>query len=367
MYDKINNTLKFNKDGKFKILMISDLHSHGSFHGIGRSFYRDKMHMGMNALLDEVDPDFVMIGGDLCLGSFFDKSLSREENLKLVSEDMKIALEPILKRDIPWAHVFGNHDAEADTTKDEQEEILESIPGCFSKAGPKALYGVGNYYIPVYSNNNEGKIGYNIFCLDSNRELKDELKLFGVEGKEDNAVLPFSLGMGKGQSMPLFSQVMWYFNKSMEIESAEGRKVPAIMCMHNPIIEYNLIYKNPEETEMIGSKRESPCCSELNSGLFYACLERGDVKGIFCGHEHMNTYQGTYCGITLAYDGCIGFDMSAHDDLRGGRVIELDENEGKFTTKFIPLVDLLGKKAWRNEESFEGGWHTEYFIRNTHL
>ena len=150
------------------------------------------------------------------------------------------------------------------------------------------------------------------------------------------------------------------------MEMKEGRKTPAIMCMHNPILEHNLIYRNPEETNMIGSKRESPACSELNSGLFYACLERGDVKGIFCGHEHLNTYQGTYCGITLAYDGCIGFDMSAHDDLRGGRVIELDEKESSFTTKFIPLVELLGKKAWRREE-FEGGWHTEYFIRNTHL
>ena len=367
MYNNENKTLKFNEEGKFKILMFSDLHSHGNFHGIGRAFYRNKMLNAMNALLDEVKPDFVMVGGDLCVGSFHNDSMSREENMALTLKDMEEVLEPVISRNIPWAHVFGNHDAEAMFTKEEQENLLEKLPNCLSQAGPKELYGVGNYVLPVYSYKNEGKIGYNIFCLDSNRELKDELKLFGVEGKDDNAILPFPFGMGKCQSMPLFSQVMWYFNKSVEIEYKEGRKVPAIMCMHNPILEYNLIYRNPEETDMKGSKRESPACSELNSGLFFACLERGDVKGIFCGHEHLNTYQGTYCGITMAYDGCIGFDMSAHDDLRGGRIIELDENEGKFETKFIALVDLMGKKAWRKEDSFEGGWHTEYFIRNTHL
>ena len=366
MYQKEVKKLSFNKDGKFKILMISDMHSSGNFHGIGRAYYRDKMLMGMEALLDEVKPDFVMLGGDQCFGNFENMSDNLQENLKLLYDDMKEVLSPILTRGLPWAHVYGNHDAECKLTKAEMEPVYESFDTCVSKAGPENLYGVGNYLIPVYSGTDENKVAYNIFCLDSNRELKDELKLFGVEGKEDNAVLPFPFGMGKGQSMPLFSQVMWYYNTSLNMEMKEGRKTPAIMCMHNPILEHNLIYRNPEETNMIGSKRESPACSELNSGLFYACLERGDVKGIFCGHEHLNTYQGTYCGITLAYDGCIGFDMSAHDDLRGGRVIELDEKESSFTTKFIPLVELLGKKAWRREE-FEGGWHTEYFIRNTHL
>ena len=47
---------------------------------------------------------------------------------------------------------------------------------------------------------------------------------------------------------------------------------------------------------MIGSKRESPACSELNSGLFYACLERGDVKGIFCGHDHGGIWRLPFVG-----------------------------------------------------------------------
>ena len=104
---------------------------------------------------------------------------------------------------------------------------------------------------------------------------------------------------------------------------------------------------------MVGTKREDICCSELNSGLFMACLQRGDVKGIFCGHEHLNDFKGEYCGITLAYDSCIGYDMYAHDDLRGGRVIELHEGGG-FDTYHIKLMALLSKAAFRNQDVYEG-------------
>ena len=109
---------------------------------------------------------------------------------------------------------------------------------------------------------------------------------------------------------------------------------------------------------MYGEKREAVCCSELNSGLFMACLERGDVKGIFCGHEHMNAYHGKYCGITLGYDSCVGYDMSAHDDVRGGRVIDISR-EGTVETKH------MGDNALRRPGFFEGGLN--YFIRNNHL
>ena len=356
MYNSEKRSLRFNENGKFKILMISDFHANSrKIHEDNGKRYSQKLIDGIEALVKTTEPDFVMVGGDACIGS-------EEGFMRQAITDI---MEPIQKRGIPWAYVYGNHDDEGTMTKKEQQKVYESFPLCLSQAGPDELYGVGNYVLPVYSYKDEEKRAYNIFCLDSNRELIDELKLYGVSDKDNNAVLPYPFGMGKCQSMPVFSQVMWYYDTSEEIEEKEGRKIPAILCMHNPTIEYNLIYRNPEETGMLGSKRESPACSELNSGLFFACLERGDVKGIFCGHEHLNTYQGQYCGITLAYDGCAGYDMSAHDDLRGGRVIELDENEGSFTTRFISFVELMGQKAWRNESEFEGGWNTQYFIRNT--
>ena len=64
--------------------------------------------------------------------------------------------------------------------------------------------------------------------------------------------------------------------------------------------------------------------------------------------------------ITLAYDGALGYDMSAHDDLRGGRIIDLSE-DGTMKTHQVRLMDLIGIDAMRDPGFFEGG--DKYYIR----
>ena len=80
-----------------------------------------------------------------------------------------------------------------------------------------------------------------------------------------------------------------------------GRKIPAIMWMHNPLPELRLVEENPEECKFEGHKGERCCCSVMNTGLFMACLQRGDVKGIFVGHDHINDWCGIYKGVYLSY------------------------------------------------------------------
>lgn len=354
MYDKVNKKLRFNDDGNFRILMISDFHAGGRRKGFeDGNPYSPKVKEAIEALVTETNPDFVMVGGDQCIG----------KSPEYLYNSMTDIMSPVLDREIPWAHVYGNHDREMAMTTRQQESVYETVPHCFSKGGPEEIFGVCNYVIPIYAKDSE-KIAYNMFALDSNREISDYIEQFGIKEEDNNIRLPFSFGSRSVQAMPFFTQVMWYFNTSLAMEKENGAKIPALMFMHNPCIEYNLIFRNPEECDMYGDKREAVCCSELNSGLFTACLERGDVKGIFCGHEHMNSYHGKYCGIILGYDSCVGYDMAAHDDVRGGRVIDI-KDDGSVTTKHIKLMDIMGEKALRRPDFFEGGLN--YFIRNTHL
>lgn len=354
MYNPQTKQLKFNPDGNFRILMISDFHA-GSRHKAAKDNfpYSPKLKEAIEALVKETNPDFVMLGGDQCIGK-------SEEYMKSALTDI---LEPIQSRNIPWAHVYGNHDRESALTTKEQEPIYESFPLCLSKTGPDDIFGVCNYCLTILSSKDDSP-AFNLFALDSNREISDYIEQFGIKEEDNNILLPFAFGSRSVQAMPFFEQVMWYFNLSKEMEKENGRKIPAIMFMHNPLLEHNLIFRNPEQCDMYGDKREAVCCSELNSGLFMACLERGDIKGIFCGHEHHNSYHGKYCGIYLGYDSAVGYDMSAHDDVRGGRVIDLKE-DGSITTRHIKLMDIMGQKAMRDPNFFEGGLN--YFIRQTHL
>lgn len=354
MYDPVNKRLCFNSDGKFRILMISDFHAGSRRKGFeDGNPYSPKVREAVEALVNNTSPDFVMVGGDQCIG----------HSPEYLYNAMTDIMAPVIERGIPWAHVYGNHDREMAMSTAEQEEIYETVPLCLSKRGPSDIFGVSNFVLPVYDKKGE-KPAYNLFALDSNREISDYTEQFGIKEEDNNILLPFSFGSGSVQAMPFFQQVMWYYNTSRELEKENGRRIPALMFLHNPIIEFNLIFRNPEETDMYGEKREAVCCSELNSGLFTACLERGDVKGIFCGHEHMNAYHGKYCGITLGYAAAVGYDMSAHDDVRGGRVIDISE-DGSMETRHIKLMSVMGDKALRRPDFFEGGLN--YFIRNTHL
>lgn len=337
--------LRFHSDGHFRILMVSDFH--------GGTNHNPKLTMALEALIAHAAPDLVLIGGDTVAGCAFD-----EVNETTLYDYLCEVLSPITRRGLPWAHVYGNHDGESGMTNAEQQPIFERIPGCLSKAGPGDVSGVGNYVLPILASQGDD-VAYHVFALDSHREYTDYLTKFGLPA-ETKLRLEHPMCSGSCQAGPMFDQVMWYYDTSAKAEAAYGHKIPAVMYMHVPLPEHFHAARNPEETHLRGAKREAVCCSELNAGLFAACLERGDVRGIFCGHEHYCDFQAEYCGITLAYDGALGYDMSAHDDLRGGRIIDLYEN-GTMKTHQVRLMDLIGIDAMRDPGFFEGG--DKYAVR----
>lgn len=328
-------TLRFNADGQFKILMISDFHA-----GAACS---PKLIRGIEALADHAKPDLVLVGGDQCL---------KGETKAALAAYMGRIMEPVLRRGIPWAAVSGNHDRETDHPIELEFEAYETLPGYVGETGPATVSGCGNYCLTVLSAKNDTP-AFHIWALDSFSETRDFIRAFGLP-QDTRFVLPDPMCTGSCQSTVLFDQVMWYYTESLRREREAGKKIPAVMYMHVPLPEMYLMAKNPEQCDVRGDKREAIGCSELNSGLFMACLQRGDVKGIFFGHEHLCDFDGRYCGITMGYDGAVGYDMSAHDDLRGGRIITLYEN-GTLQTEAVKLLDLLGIEAMRDPDYFEGG------------
>ena len=81
-----------------------------------------------------------------------------------------------------------------------------------------------------------------------------------------------------------------------------------------------------------GVKNEEICSPEINSGMFTAMLECGDVMGIFVGHDHTNDYIGLCNNIALAYGRVTKKMKDPADPLAGGRVIVLKEGRREFDT-----------------------------------
>ncbi len=337
--------LRFHEDGKFRVLMISDFHALPKQGDIN-----PKLIAGINALMEETAPDLVVVGGDQCLN---------RDTFDEVKHFMGRVMEPVIRRNIPWCAVFGNHDREMGLDLEEEMKVYESLPGYVGEAGPEDISGVGNFVVPILSSKGDD-VAYHVWGLDSLAEQQRELISICGLPKGTQFILPDSFGTKCGNTSPMFDQVMWYYQESLRREKEAGHKIPALMCLHIPPIEMCLVARNPEECDAYGSKREQVGCSEMNSGLFMACLQRGDVKGIFFGHDHYNDFHGTYCGITMGYDCAVGYDMSGHDDLRGGRVIDLTE-DGGMTTRMVHLLDIMGKEAIKHDDFFEG--HCNYFFR----
>lgn len=300
----------------------------------GGKNYDKRLKRDFDSMIVSLKPDLVLFCGDMF---DIDAELKTEFEIRTFLDDITEILE---KNNIPWAHVYGNHEREGSLPNEELQPIFESYPNCLSRAGSSKLRGTGNYVLPIKSSDGDS-IKFNVWGLDSGCTI-DICDWEHLNFKEQELKLQKPLYNGKGYDNPKFDQVMWYYSLSEEIESYCGEKIPSFMFFHIPIPEFLVIERNPEETGKIGNQREDIGCSELNNGLFAAALLRGDVKGIFCGHDHVNDFCGTNCGIKLGYNAAMCYDCYNDDDMRGCRVFDIDENDAwNFSTYIVRAKDIV--------------------------
>ena len=317
LYSK--HELRFDKDGKFKILMMSDIQETLDVH--------PRTMPAIRKLLDKVKPDLVVLGGDNCNGM----KIKTEPELR---EYLKMIATPMEERRIPWMHVFGNHDHDIEVEQIQQTIMYERLNYCVSKH-TEGIYGATNYVLPVLASDSD-EIAYAVWALDTNREICDaEADLH--EGKR---LTKCPLNAERWDILH-FDQLMWYWNSSIEIEKHAGRKVYAAMFMHIAPWEFQYIVDNPQETGCMGSTKEIMQLGAYNSGIFAEILQRGDVKVIGCGHSHDDSFRGEFMGVTMALDACAGYAPYGTEELRGGRVFEIDEKDTKtVNTYMVHYVDL---------------------------
>ena len=311
--------LRFNSDGKIKILMMSD---------IQETLEYDKRTLdSINKLIDKVKPDLVVLGGDNCDGTI----LKTEEEMK---KYLDIFSFPIESRKIPWMHVFGNHDHDVDFDDLDKTKIYEKYEYCISKH-TEDIYGTTNYVIPIKSSVGD-KIAFNLWALDSNNQISES----NISIDEKMHLLKKPTMSGRWDIIH-FDQLMWYWNTSKQLEDYQNKKINGMLFMHIPPWEFQYIVDNPEYTNSKGSMEEVMSIGMFNSGLFSTILQRQDIKCIACGHSHNDCFEGDFCNIKMCLDACAGYSPYGTDELRGGRVFEIDENDTEnIITYMVHYKDL---------------------------
>ncbi len=202
----------------------------------------------------------------------------------------------------------------------------------------------------VFINSSKGnKPAFNIWALDSGRYAPDKI---ADQVLQEDFLLGWTWMPDWDWIKP--SQIAWYRLRSASIEKNQGKKIPGLMFFHIPLQEFRTMYENhlhkvnaglADQHGVIGERHEDECPGPFNSGLLSAILERGDVKGVFVGHDHVNNYVGNYFGVVLGYSantgfGTYGLEGTEKDRLRGARVFVLDErNLSTFDTYMVYAKD----------------------------
>lgn len=288
----VNPKFRFNENGKFKIAQLTDIHIHPG------DVKSESVPDTILAVLAKEKPDLVIMTGDI---------VTRKPAL----QGWKLIMDMMKKANIPYAVTMGNHDPEA-MDRDSIYDLLMTDPLFVGEKGPQELSGVGNFILPIGASDGSNQIKSLIYCLDSG-DYPD-------------------IAETGSYAWIQWNQIAWYRQQSEEYTRMNGgQPIPSLAFFHIAVPEYRNI--NEENANVYGCNKEGSGVGapDLNSGFLVSCLEKGDVMGIFVGHDHDDDYIGLQNKIALAYGRVSGFN--AYGDLtRGARIIELTEDKRQFDT-----------------------------------
>ena len=323
--------LRFNNDGKFKIMQVADMQDDEFLAGLVKSF--------LKKALEEEKPDLVVLTGDNTAGyackvgiKAIDDALSKQA----VNQFMSIFEDA----GVPVAMVYGNHDD--DDTKTTKEDLMAMYQkyDCFIgyDAEPE-LYGCGTYNVPIYSSDGSDKVKFNLWMFDSNTYDEE----FG------------------GYDYVHPDQIAWYEKTETELTKANGgTPVPSMLFQHIIVDEIwdciepcnaddagawkfgDSYSRIKPELQKGGNFKEWPCPGTQESNQFESVKENGNCLAMFFGHDHNNSFEISYQGIDIVATPGFTCQSYSNED-RGFRIIELDENDlSTYDTHLIHWQDYYG-------------------------
>lgn len=308
--NQYSDELRFSENKTFKIVQFTDLHINAD--GIKSVA---PLHMVKNIISSE-QPDLVVFTGDIVTEKpiirGWDKLLGIVENFN-----------------IPYAIVLGNHDDEQDVKRDSIASYVSRFPHSLMVPKTDGAFGRGNYYVSI-KGKDDTLTKFILWFFDSNAYSRDT----GIKGYD--WIDP--------------SQINWYKNQSTSLAALnQNNPYPSLAFFHIPLPEYQTAY-NESSCKHHGERKENECAPVYNSGMYAAMIERGDIFGVFCGHDHDNNYVVNYGGIALGYGRFSGGNNIYNHIERGARVIELSEGQRKFTSwEHLENGEIINRHTFPDE------------------
>lgn len=330
------NALYFREDGTFRVLQVSDPQD--------LAHPRRAMLNMLDAAYEKLRPDLVLFTGDNTLGNHLldvgpfrvRESRNPARTLRQMRRALGHILQPVEKRNMPFAMIYGNHDDMNDVTKQAQFALYRAYPHCLPMNETDPAVDCDTYRIPLCTR--DGKTAWNLWLLDS--AWNDEA----------------------GQHWAIKEEtVRWYARAEDALSEANGgAPVPSIMFMHVPLPQTKELLTPCKATDpgalsdgegfvrldpakARGVLGEGVGAGEDPFGLYEAVRARGGVRAFVFGHDHRNCFDGVSNGMRFIQSGGASFRCYGAKETRGVRLFTLraDDPDG-FETKFFTYKDLCG-------------------------
>ena len=311
-------------------------------------------------IVEATNPDLILLTGDNVYGKFDDNGSVWTSFVSFMDGF-----------EIPWAPIFGNHDAESAKGVDWQCEQFEKAEYCLFDQ--KELTGNGNYSVGIVQGEELKRVFY---MLDTNGYAS------ASEATLANGHSQREVGLGE-------DQIKWYTNQINNLKefSPETKISMAYHIQQNAFAEAYAKYgfesgkQNQDiNIDLLEEKEEGDFgyigrdLKGEGSYLTIAELKELGVDSVFVGHEHCNSASVVYEGIRFqfgqkssTYDrfnrvtetgeviGTDGEIKAGETALIGGSVIVLSATDGTIKDAYIYYCEEAGGKIdWSQFGQTEG-------------
>ena len=235
-------TLLFREDGTFKIVQFTDPEF------ATNDMEEQQMEAMMLRIIQAEQPDLVVFTGDIIASASTPDPAAAFRRACSVPERLNT----------PWAAVFGNHDSEGTITREQLHAMQLTYSHNYAKPDPQGVHGSGNYVLTVKGK--DGEAASALYFLDSGSYSPLEYSRMGF------------------YDWVRRDQIDWYARESYRLTSCNGgTPLPSLAFFHIPLPEYNDVW---DFSVCYGERNGEFCCAPwVNSGLFAAMIEMGDVMG----------------------------------------------------------------------------------------
>lgn len=328
--------LRFNEDGKFTILQLTDPQDD--------EVLADELVPFIEKAIETAQPDLIVITGDLIEDSrpVMDNASDDEPLVEGVkNKDHETALAnaqstiaqifaPLEESGIPYAVTQGNNDYKVGISNEEWLAMYAAYPNCITWDESNDTDGRIDCYLPVLSSASD-EAAFGLWMLDNGKGFSD-------------------------------SQLQWMRNY-------DTKGVPGIVFEHIPTDDIGNLFEECKPWDD-GAFADGTKSYRLNQNVAdghaefaqapgaktadFAVWQEKNVIGAFFGHEHTCGYTGVVDGITMGLTyGCQFAKFGPY----GIRTLTLDEATATFTTELYTYEDgtfsLQGAQEPYN--TYEGG------------